>query len=205
VRTASRVGVDASAARTQLGKLGKIGHLAVNGIRVEFEIAGMDDGAERRRDGQRHAVHHRVRHMNELDAKGSSLHHLLRLDPLKSRLKWQLVLVQPALDQRQREGCAVDRHIELGQEVRDRPDVILVGMRQEQRPHAIAIFHQVREIRRDDIDAQQLGFGKHHAAIDDDDVVAIAQRHDVHAELAEPAQRDQAERTVGAQTFHPYI
>src|SRR5439155_4309993 len=34
------------------------------------------------------------------------------------------------------------------------------------------------------------GFREHHAGIDDDDVVAVAQRHHVHAEFAETAERN---------------
>ena len=51
----------------------------------------------------------------------------------------------------------------------------------------LAVLQQIGEVRRDDIHTQQLGFGEHHAAVDDDDVIAIAQRHDVHSELAESA------------------
>ena len=106
------------------------------------------------------------------------------------RLSRDLVLIQAALHQRQGEGRAIDGHVEFGQEIRDRADVVLMAMRQKQRSDVLAVLDQIGEVRRDDIHAEQFGFGEHHAAIDDDDVVAIAQRHDVHAELAEAAQRD---------------
>jgi hypothetical protein len=32
--------------------------------------------------------------------------------------------------------------------------------------------------------------GEHHAGVDDDDVVTVADRHGVHAELAQTAERD---------------
>ena len=41
-----------------------------------------------------------------------------------------------------------------------------------------------------DIDPEKLGLGKHHAAIDDDDIVAVPKRHDVHPELPQSAERD---------------
>ena len=37
---------------------------------------------------------------------------------------------------------------------------------------------------------EQFGFGEHHAGVDYDDIVAVAKGHDVHAELAESAERD---------------
>ena len=53
-----------------------------------------------------------------------------------------------------------------------------------------AILLEIREIGRDDIDAQQFGVGEHHACIQDDDVVAVADGHAVHTELAQAPERD---------------
>ena len=52
------------------------------------------------------------------------------------------------------------------------------------------ILKQVRDVGNNDVDAQQLGFGKHQAGIDHDDVIAIADGHAVHPELAHPAERN---------------
>ena len=69
-------------------------------------------------------------------------------------------------------------------------DVVFVTVRQQQCTHMLAVFFEEREVRRDDIDPEQLRLGKHHARIDYDDVVTVAKGHDVHAELAEPAERN---------------
>lgn len=68
--------------------------------------------------------------------------------------------------------------------------MVLVAVRQQQRPHLRAVFLQKRQIRRDDIDSQKLRFGEHHAAIDHDDIVAVPKGHDVHPELSQSAERD---------------
>jgi hypothetical protein len=52
-----------------------------------------------------------------------------------------------------------------------------------------AILDQVGKIGDYDIDAEQLGFGEHKPGVDNDDVVAPANGHAVHAELAESTQR----------------
>ena len=48
----------------------------------------------------------------------------------------------------------------------------------------VAVLLQVAEIGSDDIDAEQLGVGKHHTGVDNDDIVAVLQHHRVHPELA---------------------
>ena len=101
-----------------------------------------------------------------------------------------LVLFQAPLDQRQRESRAVDRHVDLASKNGTAPmwsswPCVRI------RPRTCSRFcFEKREVGRDDIDAQQFGIGEHHPGIDDDDVVAVAEGHRVHAELAQSAQRD---------------
>ena len=51
------------------------------------------------------------------------------------RLFFELVFFQAALHQRQRESGAVDRHVDFGEEIGNRADVVLVAVGQDQRPH----------------------------------------------------------------------
>ena len=60
----------------------------------------------------------------------------------------------------------------------------------------LAVLLEISEIRRDDVHAQQLGVGKHHSGVDHDDVVAVADGHGVHAELAQAAQRNQLQLVI---------
>jgi len=52
------------------------------------------------------------------------------------------------------------------------------------------ILLEESQVGHDQVDAQQLGFRKHHSAIDNDDVFRVADGGHVHAELAQPAQRN---------------
>ncbi len=54
--------------------------------------------------------------------------------------------------------------------------------------HLSLIILKERQIGHHQIDAQQLGIGEHHSAIDYDNVFAVADGGNVHAKLAEPAQ-----------------
>jgi hypothetical protein len=51
-----------------------------------------------------------------------------------------------------------------------------------------AILDQVGNIGDNDVHAQQLGFRKHESGVNDDDVVAPANGHAIHAEFAEPTE-----------------
>ena len=106
------------------------------------------------------------------------------------------VFFQAPLHHRQREGRAINRHVDFAEQERHRADVIFVAVREDQRADLVAILLQIREIGRDDVDAQQFGVGKHHAGVDDDDVVPVADGHGIHAELAQTAERDQLKLVI---------
>ena len=49
----------------------------------------------------------------------------------------------------------------------------------------MAILFEIGDVGDDEVDAEKLGFGEHHSGVDDDNGVADAKRHHVHAEFAE--------------------
>ncbi len=72
--------------------------------------------------------------------------------------------------------------------------MILVAVRQHNRAHMLAMLLEIRNVGDDEVDSQQFGLREHHAGIDHDDVVAVAQRHHVHAELAETTEGNYEKR-----------
>ncbi len=76
-------------------------------------------------------------------------------------------------------------------------DMVLVAVGENDGAHVLAVLEQVAEIGDDDVDAEQFGFGEHQPGVDDDDVVAPANGHAIHAEFAEPAERNNLELTDG--------
>ena len=72
-----------------------------------------------------------------------------------------------------------------------------MAVRQHDCAYLRAILLQIRNVRYDQIDAEQFRFRKHHARVDDEDVVAEPQRHHVHAEFAETAERNGCEGLRG--------
>ncbi len=100
------------------------------------------------------------------------------------------MFVELGLDHRKREGRAVDRTIDAGQDVRHRADVVLVAMGQDECGDASPIGLERSEVGDHQIDAEQLGFREHHAGIDEHGGIPAGDEQHVHAELAKPAERD---------------
>ncbi len=61
-----------------------------------------------------------------------------------------------------------------------------------------AALLEVGDVGDDEVDAEHLLVGEHQAAVDDDDVVAVLEHVHVLADLADAAERDDAERLVWA-------
>jgi hypothetical protein len=129
-----------------------------------------------------------VRHADELDLERPDPYAIAWLDGYERMRTGEPVLLQFRLDERQRQWRAVHRAIHVWHDVGHRADVVFVTVRQHQGGDRASLL-QVREIRNDPIDAEQLRVGEHHARIDDDRRFVPAERQHVHAELAESAKR----------------
>ena len=139
---------------------------------------------DRRVDRQRDAIDQAVRHLDRIDGERPDLEALAGLDLVEHGVVEQRVLFQLAFDIGQRELGGVDRDVQLRQHPRQRADVVFVTVRQHDGAHVLAVLDQVGDVGNNDVDAEQLGFGKHQAGVDDDDVVTPANGHAIHAEFA---------------------
>jgi hypothetical protein len=108
----------------------------------------------------------------------------------------QPVLVQLRLHEPERESGRPDlRHAHLAQEIGQRPDMIFVPVRQDDRSNAIAPLAQVLEVRQYEIDAEVLVAREREARVDDDDAALGLYDHHVLADLAQAAKRDETGRS----------
>ena len=161
--------------------------------RVDLEVSGVDQDAERRVNGQRHAIHQAVRDLNRTNGEGADLEAVTGANLVEHGVVQQRVFFELAFDQGQRELGAIDRNVELRQHPGQPADVIFVSVRQDDRAHVRPILDEVGYVGYDDIDAEQFGFREHEPGIDDDDVVAPANRHAIHAEFAESTEGNNLE------------
>ena len=171
------------------GKGVQIEEPVVGGRGIDLEVARMNQRAQRRVNGQRHAIHQAVRHLDGIDGERPNLEALAGLDLVELGVVKQAVLFQLALDVSQRELGGVDGNVQLRQQPGQRADVVFVAVGQHHRAHVLAVLDQVAEVGNDDVHAEQLGFGEHESGVDDDDVIGPANGHAIHAEFAESAER----------------
>ena len=107
----------------------------------------------------------------------------------------QPVLVELRLDEPERQaGCPDLVHGNLAEQVRQRADVILVGVGEDDRAHRPPAIAQVREVREDQVDAEVLVAREREPGVDDDRIVAVLVDGHVLADLAEAAERNDSHR-----------
>src|SRR5262249_6130635 len=106
----------------------------------------------------------------------------------------QAVLVELPPQEPAREAGGVDRHgPDRLDEVRQRPDVVLVAVGEDDRVHVLPALGHVAEVRQDQVDAELLRRRELDAAVDDHE--PAVQLVDVHVLAAPPrsAERDDPE------------
>ncbi len=58
-------------------------------------------------------------------------------------------------------------------------------VRQNEAADVLGVLLEVSEVGRDDIDAHKFRVGEHHPRVQNDNVIAVADSHAVHTELAQ--------------------
>ena len=168
----------------------QVEEMVVGGRGIDFEIAGVDDDSERRVNGEGDAIDQAVRDSDGVDSEDSGFEALVGAHLAQVGVFEEAVLVEFVFDVSQREFRAPNRDVEIGKNPGQRADVIFVAVGEHNAADAMAIFGEIRNVGNDDIDAEQFGFGKHEAGVDDENVVSIANGHAVHTELAQAAEGD---------------
>ena len=179
-----------------LGEPVQIERAAVNGRGVDLEIRAVDHRTHRRLNRQRRRINRRVRDVDELRLETPKRDLRPGLDPMDGGLFGQFVFAEAAFDQRLGKARCVDRRVELRKDVRDRTNVVLVTVREHQPSQLVLVVEQIGDVGDDDVDAQQFPARKHHACVDDDDVIPATQSEHVHPELAEPTERDDLQLVI---------
>ena len=139
----------------ELGDHAVVGQAAVDRRLVELEVAGVQDVADRRADEDADAVGDRVVHREEVEAEAAERHVAAGLDLAQLRLL-ELVLVELALDEAERELRAEHRHrrAELLEQVRQRAGVVLVTVGDDDAAELLLALHDVGVVGQDQVDAR---------------------------------------------------
>ncbi len=157
----------------------------VGGSGIDFEIASVNDDAERSVNGERDAIDQAVRDVDGMDGEDSSLEALVGAHFAEVGVVEQAVLVEFVFDVGEREFGAPDRDLKFGKHPGKGADVVFVAVSENDAADALAVFSEIGNVGDYDVDAEKFGFGEHESGVDDDDVVAPADGHAVHTELAQ--------------------
>ena len=163
---------------------------------IELEVAGMDHGSDRCPQGNPHCVGYRVAD-TERDHRERPHLDLVTGLHRQEGVVVELVLLDLVAKQAAGQGRRVDGDPrELRQDVGQAADVILVGVGDEERLDVSLALLEIGDVGHDQVDAEHLLVGEHQPAVDHDDFVAVFEDVHVLADLAHPAERDDAERRV---------
>jgi hypothetical protein len=132
----------------------EIEELVIGGSGVDLEIAGVNDHSERRGNGQGHGAHDGVRHADELDLEGADVEDLFGLDVDEAGFLIEVVLFQAAFDQGQCEIGSVDRDSDIGKEIGDGADVVLMAVGEDEGADELLVLFEKAQVGHNQVDAQ---------------------------------------------------
>src|SRR5262249_11988990 len=160
---------------------------------IELPVARVHDPAGIALYDQRRRVRDRVRDPHELDAEWPELEgRVCGLGGDELGLLAEAVLVELRLHERERERCRDDLvHVDLPQEIWEAAHMVLVAVREEDRADAPSC--EVADVREEEVDAEMLVARKCETCVDDEDLAAELVHGHVLADLAEAAERDDAQ------------
>ena len=162
-------------------------------ILVDLPVAGVEHAAIGRLDQQRVAFGDRVRERHVGEAERAEREAAVARDRDELHLLGDPLLLQLAADQPRGEGRGVERHAEIGGQIGDRADMILMPVREHDADQAVGMTLDEVEIGEHEIDAGIGGIGEGEAEIDHHPFAVAAVEIDVHADFARAAEREEEE------------
>ena len=180
-----------------LARIAKSDSLPSTGVWSNLKSPVWTIDADRRPQGDAHRVGDRVADRGTRRRRERPDLELVAGLEREQRVVVELVLLDLVAEQAAGERRGVDRaRPGTRQDVRQAADVVLVGVGDEERLDVGLALLQVGDVGDDEVDPEHLLVGEHQAAVDDDDVVAVLEHVHVLADLADPAERDDPERSV---------
>src|ERR1700730_14075470 len=131
-----------------------------------------------------------MRYANKLDAEHAKIHDVARRYSMNQRAVQEFVLFEFAFRQSGSEMRTVHGNIEPLQDVRQRAQMVLVAVGEDDGGDVLAKLFQEFEVGNRNIDAVSALFGKAHARVENEHLVAVAHSHAIHPKLANAAERD---------------
>ncbi len=100
-----------------------------------------------------------------------------------------IVLGQLALNEAHGKPRRVNRHVDLLQYIRDRADVVLVSVGDDESLHLLQVFFQECRVRQHQVDAKHVVLRERQTAVDHDDRITVLECGHIHTDLLKPPKR----------------
>ena len=100
------------------------------------------------------------------------------------------VLLETALEDAERQARAVDRHMDLLEDVWQGADMILMAVRQHNGLDLVTVLDEIADIRDDEIDAEHVFIREHQSRIDDENLIIHADDGHILADLPQASKGD---------------
>ncbi len=160
-------------------------------ILVDLPVAGVEDIAIWRLDQQRGPLGDRMRERDIGEAERAELEAALILDDVELHLVGNALFLELATDQPRSELGRVHRHAEIGGEIGDRADMILMPVGQHDTEQILDILFDEGQVGQDQLDARIAGIGEGQAEIDHHPFALGAIEIDVHPDLPRATEREE--------------
>ena len=170
-----------------------VGRAVDRGV-VELEVGGVNDHSHWRVDHEANAVRDTVVHAEGLDLEHAGVDDLAGRHGANVGALGEPVLAHLRRDEPARQRRGVDREVEVADEVGKGADVVLVAVGDEHALDAVAVIAEVLDVRDDEIDSQHVVRWELEAEVDENDVVFALDDEAILADLANPAERQDANR-----------
>src|SRR5215213_10935931 len=129
-----------------------------------------------------------MRNSDEFDLENTDIDNVPRFHAMKQHVTEQFVFFELAFSESGCEMRAVNRNVELFQEIRKRTEVIFVTVSEDYRSDIVAVLVQKVEIRDRNVDSIRGFFRKSHSGVENQHLVAETNSHAIHSKLADAAE-----------------
>jgi hypothetical protein len=136
-----------------------------------------------------------MRNADEFDLENPEVDNVTRFDAMQQHVAEQIVFFEFAFSETGGEVGTVNRDVETFENIRQRPEMIFVTVREDDRGNVVAILVEKTKIWDRNVDAVSRLFGKAHPGVENQHLVAVPHSHTIHSKLADTAEWDDLEDT----------
>src|SRR5215217_6273461 len=171
----------------QLGEAAEVHRRALYRRQVDLVVAGEQDQTGVSTDSYGDGAGYRVVDLYKFQAEATEVLLIARLDLAQVALL-DSELLQLAAHEPEGELGRVDRYVELAQQVRQRPDVVLVTVREDDALQLACVLPQVGKVGQHQVDPWHLLVRERHSGVNQDNTAPLAHGGHVLADLTQPSE-----------------